>query len=126
MNEKKRTVVVLGASSKQNRYSNRAIRSLLKEGYKVFPVNPKESSIEGLPVFASLTDITDPVETVSVYLSPEHLEKELPRLLELKPKRVILNPGTANYAIIQTLSDSDITVIEDCTLILLSSGEFLS
>lgn len=124
MSEKKQTVVVLGASSKQNRYSNRAVRSLLKEGYKVFPVNPKESSIEGLPVFASLTDITDPVETVSVYLSPEHLEKELPRLLELKPKRVILNPGTANHAIIQTLSDSDITVIEDCTLILLSSGEF--
>lgn len=50
-------VVVLGANPKPHRYSNQAVRLLLAGGYKVPPVSPVTSIIEGLTVAHRLADI---------------------------------------------------------------------
>ena len=38
-----KTIAVVGASSKKHRDSYKLMKSLIKNGYKVFPINPNET-----------------------------------------------------------------------------------
>ena len=76
-------VAVLGASPKPERYSNQAIHLLRQYGHTVIPVNPIQREIAGLPVAAALSAITEKVDTVTVYVSPSHLEPLVDGLLQL-------------------------------------------
>lgn len=118
------TVAVLGASAKPMRYSNKAIRMLREYGHRVIPVNPAQSEIEGLPVSRHLADIQVPVDTVTMYVSPQHSDALLPELLALKPKRVIFNPGAENASLEAGLAAAGIAVEEACTLVLLRTQQF--
>ncbi|MCC6837882.1 MAG: CoA-binding protein, partial [Bacteroidia bacterium] len=78
----------------------------------------------GVDGLKSLRDITEPVDTVTLYVSPKNLMPQLEDLLALKPRRVIFNPGTEDQAIQETLEQAGIHVVEACTLVLLSIGQF--
>ncbi|MEL0028230.1 MAG: CoA-binding protein [Perlucidibaca sp.] len=118
------TVAVLGASPKPERYSNRAIHMLREYGHRVIPVNPIQREIAGLPAVPSLADISEPVDTVTIYVSPPHLEPLLEGLLALRPGRVIFNPGAEHPRAAARLEAAGIRTEEACTLVLLRSRQF--
>ncbi|MDP1540886.1 MAG: CoA-binding protein [Moraxellaceae bacterium] len=118
------TVVVLGASPKPERYSHRAVTLLQANGHHVIPVNPGQSFINELPVARSLSDITHAVDTVSIYVSPNLLERMMGDLIALAPKRVIFNPGSERNDLSSRLNDAGIANEEACTLVLLRTGQF--
>lgn len=118
------TVVVLGASPKPERYSNKAVRLLIEHGHIVLPVHPAVAEIEELPVYAKLPDIGKSVDTVTLYLSPRLSTPLADDLVALKPQRVIINPGTENPELQERLVEAGIEVEEACTLVLLHSGQF--
>lgn len=118
------TVAVLGASPKPQRYSHRAIHMLREYGHTVIPVNPIQREIAGLPVVPSLRAIDQTVDTVTVYVSPEHLEPLVDGLLMLRPRRVIFNPGAEHPRIAAQLRAAGIATEDACTLVLLRSHQF--
>lgn len=124
MNKNDRTVVVLGASDKRERCSNRAIRLLKSEGYHTVPVHPSLTEIEGIPVKHGLEEIQEKVNTLTVYLSPEKCLPAIGDILSLKPDRVILNPGTESKALEDRLFRAGIPILKACTLVMLSTGQF--
>ena len=117
-------VVVLGASPKAHRYSYQALLLLKAHGYRVIPVHPRAETVADIPVLHSLADVPRPVHTVTLYVSPTHLEEQLSALVALAPGRVIFNPGSESELARQRLSDAGIPWIEDCTLVMLRSGSF--
>lgn len=117
-------VAVLGASPKRERYSNKAIHMLKSHGHRVIPVNPGHREIEGLPVVSRLTDIHQPVDTVTVYVGPDHIGALIPDIVKLKPARVIMNPGAESDDLIKALDAARIPHVEACTLVMLSTGQF--
>lgn len=88
-----RTVAVLGASADRAKYSNKAVRAYVQQGWDVYPVNPKGGMIEGLKVYAALEDISVPVDRVTVYLPPAVAVQALPSIARLKPAELFINPG---------------------------------
>lgn len=118
------TVAVLGASPKPERYSHQAMVLLRKHGHRVIPVNPGHDQIDGLSVARSLTDITEPIDTVTVYVSPAHLDSQLASLISLKPRRVIFNPGAEHPQAMRALQAQGIAVEEACTLVLLRTRQY--
>ena len=44
-----KTIAIIGASADRAKFGNKAVRAFLQQGYTVYPVNPKETRIEGLP-----------------------------------------------------------------------------
>ena len=124
MSDLKQQVVVLGASAKPERYSNRALRLLLEHGHEVIPVHPALADIEGLPVVARLESIDTPVDTVTLYVSAQISSPLAEALIQLKPKRVIFNPGTENPSLRAKLVAVGILCEEACTLVLLNTGQF--
>ena len=117
-------VAVLGASPKPTRYANQAIRLLLEHGYRVTPIHPRFSEIEGLPVAKRLDEVPQPVDTLTLYVGPERLEAQIPELVALKPGRVIFNPGTESPTFQAALDAAGIEWMEACTLVLLRTRQF--
>ena len=117
-------VVVLGASPKPERYSNQAIRQLLDGGYRVTPVNPAISVIEGLNVAQQLVDIVGPVQTLTMYVGAARSSKIHAEILRLQPARVIFNPGSESSELMTLLDKQGAECIEGCTLVMLRTNQF--
>jgi uncharacterized protein len=117
-------VAVLGASSRPERYSHKAVRTLREKGHTPYPVNPALAEVDGLPVFHSLSDIPVPVDTVTLYLSPNNQRTIADELVGTGVRRVIFNPGTENPELEERLRQRGKQVVHACTLVLLNTGQF--
>ncbi|MBU1054311.1 MAG: CoA-binding protein [Proteobacteria bacterium] len=124
MTEKKEKVVVLGASPKEERYSNQAVLLLAKYGHQVIPVNPAFDNIGGLPTAHKLSDINDTIDTITLYVNEKVSASQKDDILALKPKRVIFNPGAENSSLRDSLKENGIITEEACTLVMLKTGQF--
>jgi predicted CoA-binding protein len=102
--------VVIGASTNPERYSFKAVESLLNHGHPVVPVGTKKGEIFGLHIENGFPDIDD-VDTVSLYVGPANQSEIIPYVLKLKPKRVIFNPGTEND-VFETLLENNNIIAE--------------
>ncbi len=117
-------VAIIGASPKADRYSYRAQQLLTEHGHQVYPVTPKGGEILGVPAVATLKEIDEPIDTVTLYVAPQHQEAVIESIIEKKPRRVIFNPGTECEESERRLKEAGIEVEEACTLVLLNSGQF--
>lgn len=66
-----RTVAIVGLSPNVLRPSNFVGFYLQRHGYRIVPVNPRETEILGEKSYPSLTDIPFPVDIVDVFRAPE-------------------------------------------------------
>lgn len=117
-------VAVVGASAKSWRYSNRAIRMLLDHGHTPVPVSASGHPVENLPGYRSLRDVPGVVDTVTMYVGAPRQAPIVPDILAARPRRVIFNPGAENPESYPRLEERGIQVLEACTLVLLSTGQF--
>ena len=118
------TVVVLGASNKPERYSNKAVKSLLEHGYQVIPVNPSGAEIYGIASVRTLAEITKPVETLTIYLNATRSAAISDDIVKLHAQRVIFNPGTENLQLAEACKASGSRICQACTLVMLNTGQF--
>jgi hypothetical protein len=116
--------VVLGASPKKERYSNKAIRMLREYGHPVIPVHPGCKKIEGIPTVHALEDIQGPVHTLTVYVGPARSESLVEQIIALRPLRVIFNPGSESDVVKAALAREHIPFEDVCTLVMLRTGQF--
>ena len=84
-------VAVIGASNKPDRYAYKALMLLKEKGHKVYPVHPRLKEIEGMPVFPSLNDVNDPVDTVTLYVSADVSDAVSEDIIGANPSRIIFN-----------------------------------
>jgi predicted CoA-binding protein len=117
-------VAVLGASPKPERYSNQAVRLLLEKGYRVIPIHPAIPKIEGLPVATSLSDITEHIDTLTIYVSSAISTPLKHDIISLNPSRVIFNPGSENPELNTSLQAAGIHTETACTLVLMNTRQF--
>ena len=117
-------VVILGASPKKDRYSNKAQAMLQEYGYEAIPVAPAVTEIDGVAVHASLSTIEGAVDTLTLYMNPTRSLPLLHDIIQLAPRRVIMNPGTESGELAIHLREAGIMVQEACTLVLLRTGQF--
>ena len=123
MENKSKKTVVLGASPNPVRYSFKAVKSLVRFGHDVIPVGFRPGIIFDKFIQRGMPAIED-VHTIALYIGAERQEEFHDYILSLHPKRIIFNPGTINEAFMEELKELEIEVIEDCTLVMLDSGEF--
>jgi uncharacterized protein len=120
--DKKRTLVI-GASIKPERYSNKAIKLLMEYGHEVVALAKREGSVHGIPI-ETIFPINENIHTVTLYIGPAHQPEYYDLLLSLNPQRVIFNPGTENNDFKEKLDKAGIETVEDCTLVMLRYGYY--
>src|SRR5258705_11928300 len=97
----KPTVAIVGASADQNKFSNKSIHAHLRAGYEVYPVNPKEETIEGLKCYKSVAQIPVALDRISLYLPPSVGMKVLDEIAKKCCQELWLNPGADSPELIQ-------------------------
>lgn len=117
-------VAVLGASPKPDRYANKAMRMLAEYGHRAIPVNPAFAEVEGQRCYASLGEIPEPLDTVTLYLGQGRSDPLIDAIVAAQPKRIIMNPGAENPALAARAESAGIEVVEGCTLVMLRAGLF--
>ena len=120
----KNNVVVLGASSKPNRYSNQAVALLLDKGYNPIPVHPRGNAVHGLETKVSLKDVSDSIHTVTLYVNKARSTEQADDIFSLKPQRIIFNPGAENPELKKRCEENGIETVEGCTLVMLRTEQF--
>jgi predicted CoA-binding protein len=110
-------VAIIGASNDRAKYGNKAVRAHLRQGYTVFPVNPKESQIEGQPAFKSISEIPVRPQRVSVYLPPSIILKVLPEIAAKGCDELWLNPGTESDEVIAEAQRLGLNIVQACSIV---------
>lgn len=119
-----KTVAIIGASDKPERYANMAMHVLKEHGHEVVLVNPFKSRIEGQQCLKSVDDYDGEIDTVTLYVNPARFHDHIESVIKASPRRVIMNPGTEDAQHEKALTDSAIKVEKACTLVLLSQHQF--
>jgi len=120
------TVAIIGASDKDGRYAKLAQELLIEKGHNVVPINPVKDNIGGLKAYPSIADVpaSTSIDTVTLYVRPELIERHVQPIIDRRVRRVIFNPGTESDTHEAEFKKAGIKVEEACTLILLRTGQF--
>lgn len=117
--------LVIGASPKEERYSNKAARLLIEKGHEVQLLGNRVSAIDDYVIHKDWEALDlENLDTVTLYLGVKHQGMFFDKIIELKPKRVIFNPGTENSIFYKILTENNIEYEEACTLVLLNLGAY--
>jgi predicted CoA-binding protein len=119
----KTETLVLGASENPDRYSNMAVKALIKNGYQVKAIGNRKGKI-GTVIIHDDKIPFDNIHTVTLYLSPKNQLPYYQYIMDIKPDRIIFNPGTENEELRALAQKNGIQTEEACTLVLLSLNEF--
>ena len=92
----KKTLIV-GATNNSGRYAYKAANRLVEAGHEIVPFGIKKGEVAGVEI-------------------GNYIDK----IISIKPKRVIFNPGTENPIFEEQLKGANIEVEIACTLVLLS------
>src|ERR1035437_2306264 len=115
--------IVIGASENPERYSYKAVVSLSKHGVEVIAVGLKDGMILTIPITKEKIYIED-VDTITMYVGKQNQPAWYDYIFSLKPKRIIFNPGAENDELVQLATSKGIEVVEACTLVMLSVGNY--
>ncbi|EDM28439.1 hypothetical protein LNTAR_11001 [Lentisphaera araneosa HTCC2155] len=119
-----KTTLIIGATPRPSSYANKAMLELEEHGHKTLLYNPLGRAIDDRKIHTEIAQISEPVDTITLYVRPARLQPIVEELIALKPKRIIFNPGTEDADIMQSFKDSEIEALEACTLVMLRTGQY--
>jgi len=118
---KQKRFAVAGSFRNESKYAYKILKTLIKKGYKVYPVNPRVSDIEGMKCYKRISDIPFNIDVVNVVTPPSVTETIVKECRKKTIKRVWLQPGAENEAVIKFCRDNNIDVIHGLCIMLESS-----
>jgi uncharacterized protein len=119
----KKATLILGASSNPDRYAYKALVALQRQGHPIYLVGNKKVEVGGLTIEKDFPQSTT-IDTITMYLSAKNQENYYDKIIQLKPKRVLFNPGAENVSFSNLLNKNGIETENACTLVLLSIGAY--
>ena len=116
---------VVGASSRRHKYGNKVLRCYQQNNRSAIPVNPVEEEIEGLKVVASVADLPDEVQSISLITPPQVTEKIVEQAAARGIRNIWMQPGAESPAAIEFCRQEGLNLIADgsCVLVVLGYSE---
>jgi uncharacterized protein len=107
------TIAVVGLSGNELRASYFVGYYLKRHGYRVIPVNPRETEILGETCFPSLLDVPVPVDVVNVFRTPDALPGIARDAVTIRAGALWCQFGVINTEGARIAADGGVTVIMD-------------
>lgn len=114
--------LVVGASTNPDRYSFKAIRALREQDIQVKAFGLKSGQVGDVSIETVLP--TSAPDTITLYVGPERQAELIPKLIALKPRRIVFNPGTENPEFVRKAQLAGIETEMACTLVLLATHQY--
>tara|TARA_B110000211_G_C13900530_1_gene473732 strand:- start:242 stop:601 length:360 start_codon:yes stop_codon:yes gene_type:complete len=111
--------LIIGATNNSERYAYKAANRLVEAGYEIVPFGIKKGEVAGVAMVNEWQQF-EGIDTVTMYVGAPRQGDYINKIISIKPKRVIFNPGTENPVFEEQLKAANIEVEVACTLVLLS------
>lgn len=112
------TVAIIGASANPMKYGNQSLHAHRDQGYEAYPVNPKGGEIDGLPVYASISDVpVERLDRVSLYVPPRVGLALLDEIAAKGCDELWLNPGTESDELVERARELGLNPIQACSIV---------
>ena len=113
-----KNIAVVGMSDNPEKPSNRVPAYLMKQGYKIIPVNPTKNEIMGLKSYKSLLEVEDEIDVVDVFRRPEQVLEVVRDAIERKKQRgdikaIWLQEGIVNDEAKRLAEENGLLFIQD-------------
>jgi predicted CoA-binding protein len=108
-----KTIAVVGLSGNELRASYFVGYYLKRHGYRVIPVNPRETEILGEKSYPSLLDVPEPVDVVNVFRAPDALPQIARDAVTIGAGTLWCQFGVINEEGARIASGGGVTVIMD-------------
>lgn len=115
--------LIIGASKNPERYSYKAAERLLAHEYEIELLGSRADEIFGKKIQTEKKKF-ESIDTVTLYVGPQHQSEYYEYIVSLKPRRVIFNPGTENPELVKLLEANGIQCEIACTLVLLGTNQY--
>lgn len=117
---------VAGASSNRNKFGNKVLRVYLAHHKTVYPINPKEKTIEGLTALPTVESLPAEVKSLSIITPPAITEKIVADAIKKGIRHVWMQPGAESEAAISLCEQHGLTVIAKgpCILVIMSTSSW--
>ena len=114
----KPTIAVIGAGADRRKFGNKCVRAYVAAGYDVYPVHPKETTVEGLTAYSTIADVPlEKLDRVSVYLPPAVGVAVMEQIAMKTVGEMWLNPGADGEAVVVRGKELGLNVICDCSIV---------
>ena len=116
--EKTHTIAVVGASANKERDSYKVMNNLIKNGFKVFPVNPNETGnlILGQECYSNIEDIKTDIDLVDIFREKEAVMGIAKQAIKIGAKFLWMQEGIVNNEAASLAESAGIKVIMNrCT-----------
>jgi uncharacterized protein len=110
------TIAMVGASSNPDKTSHGIMRKLQRAGYRVIPVNPKETEVLGERSYASLPDIPGRIDIVDVFRRAEDAPAIADEAVTIGAKALWLQTGIVNEEAAERAAKGGLTVVMDACI----------
>ncbi|HEY2656782.1 MAG TPA: CoA-binding protein [Solirubrobacteraceae bacterium] len=107
------TIAIVGLSANELRASHFVGFYLKRHGYRVIPVNPRETDVLGADSYASLLDIPERVDVVNVFRAPDALPAVARDAVAIGARALWCQFGVINEEGALIAEDGGVTVIMD-------------
>ena len=108
-----KNIAIVGASSNPERDSFKVMKFLLDQGYKIFPVNPKEKDILGIRCYPNLTSIKERVDMVDMFRAKEFIFDLTKEAIEINTNVIWMQEGIIDEKSSSLARNCGIKVIMD-------------
>jgi hypothetical protein len=111
--EKYKTLTIVGLSSKPMRPSYGVASYMQSHGYRIIPVNPKETSVLGEKAYPSLDAVPEATEVVVVFRRPEFVPEVVEAAMRKGAKVIWMQEGVIHEDAAQRARQAGLAVIQD-------------
>jgi hypothetical protein len=112
-----RTIAVVGLSPNPGRPSHGVARYLQRVGYRIIPVNPNVDEVLGERAYASLREVSDPIDVVDVFRRSEFVGPIVDDAIAMRARAVWLQDGVIDEQSAERARAAGLDVVmDDCMM----------
>jgi len=116
-------LALVGVSRSGKKFGNIALRELRSHGYRVYPVHPLATEIDGVRCFRSLAELPEPVGGVVISVPPDQAVAAVRSAAAAGIRRVCLQQGAGSPYVVTVCRELGLeAVVNQCILMFASPG----
>jgi uncharacterized protein len=112
-----KTIAVVGLSGNPARPSHEVAEYLQRAGYRIIPVNPRETEVLGEKAYARLEDVPEKVDIVDIFRRTGAVARVVDSAIGIGAKVVWMQLGIEEGAAAEKAREKGLIVIEDACLL---------
>lgn len=107
------TIAVVGLSSRVMRPSYGVSEYMQRHGYRIIPVNPRETNVLGEPAYPDLYAVPDKIDIVNIFRAPEFVPPIVEAAIKINAKAIWMQEGVVHNEAAEAAKAAGLFVVMD-------------